>query len=47
MLQIGNMTVCAACKDVEMQRLREGATPGGIAFQGRQYAGFWIRFVVI
>jgi len=47
MLQIGNMTVCAACKDPVMQRLREGATPGGIAYQGRQFAGFWIRAVAL
>ena len=47
LLQIGNTTVCAACKDVMMQRLREGALPGGFAFQGRQYAGFWIRVVAV
>jgi uncharacterized RDD family membrane protein YckC len=47
LLQIGNVTVCAACKDIMMQRLREGALPGGLAFQGRQYAGFWIRFVAV
>jgi len=47
LLQIGNMTVCAGCKDVVMQRLREGALPGGLAYQGRQYGGFWIRFAAI
>jgi uncharacterized RDD family membrane protein YckC len=47
LLQIGNTMVCAVCKDVMMQRLREGALPGGIAFQGRQFAGFWIRFVAV
>ncbi|MGA2185891.1 MAG: RDD family protein [Bryobacteraceae bacterium] len=47
LLQIGNTMVCAACKDVMMQRLREGAVPGGLAFQGRQFAGFWIRFVAV
>jgi uncharacterized RDD family membrane protein YckC len=39
--------VCAACKDVMMQRLREGAVPGGLAFQGRQFGGFWLRFVAV
>lgn len=47
LLQIGNATVCAACKDVTMQRLREGAVPGGLAFQGRQYGGFWIRVLAV
>jgi uncharacterized RDD family membrane protein YckC len=47
LLQIGSMTVCAGCKDVVMQRLREGALPGGLAYQGRQYGGFWIRFAAI
>jgi uncharacterized RDD family membrane protein YckC len=47
LLQIGNTTVCAACKDAMMQRLREGATPGGLDFQGRQFAGFWIRAVAL
>jgi uncharacterized RDD family membrane protein YckC len=47
LLQIGNATVCASCKDVMMQRLREGAVPGGLLHQGRQYAGFWIRFVAV
>jgi len=47
LLQIGNMTVCAGCKDAVMQRLREGALPGGLAHQGRQYGGFWIRFAAI
>ena len=47
LLQIGNVTFCAACKDVMMQRLREGALPGGLAFQGRQYGGFWIRFAAV
>jgi len=47
LLQIGSMTVCAGCKDAVMQRLREGALPGGLAYQGRQYGGFWIRFAAI
>jgi len=47
LLQIGSMTVCAGCKDAVMQRLREGALPGGLAYQGRQFGGFWIRFAAI
>jgi uncharacterized RDD family membrane protein YckC len=47
LLQIGNATVCASCKDVMMQRLREGAVPGGLLHQGRQYGGFWLRFVAV
>lgn len=47
LLQIGNTMVCATCKDVMMQRLREGALPGGLAHQGREFAGFWIRVVAV
>jgi uncharacterized RDD family membrane protein YckC len=47
LLQIGNATVCASCKDVMMQRLREGSVPGGLLHQGRQYGGFWLRFVAM
>jgi len=38
---IGGVSVCAACKPVYMQRMREG----GQAIGGMRYAGFWIRFV--
>jgi uncharacterized RDD family membrane protein YckC len=39
LIQYQGMTICAACKTVFFQRLKEGATlPGAIA-----YAGFWIR----
>jgi uncharacterized RDD family membrane protein YckC len=41
--------VCAQCKPLFFQRLREGAAPAtisayGVAAAGVQYAGFWIRF---
>lgn len=43
-VKFGSAPVCASCKPIYMQRLREGATPGassdGAAFR---YAGFWIR----
>ena len=43
-LSFGSASVCASCKPIYMQRLREGVTPGasagGTAFR---YAGFWIR----
>jgi uncharacterized RDD family membrane protein YckC len=34
--------VCPECKNTYVQKLREGVTPGVVAFH---YAGFWIRFV--
>ncbi len=44
-LSFGSASVCANCKPVYLQRLREGITVGaaadGTAFR---YAGFWIRF---
>jgi len=39
LVMIGNAGVCAQCKPVYMQRIREGGQ--GIA--ARRYAGFWIR----
>jgi len=39
MIQFGDNRVCANCKDLFAQKLREGVTPGQI----RRYAGFWIR----
>lgn len=40
-IRYGNAWVCAGCKPVFMQKLREGATiPGGPL----ELAGFWIRF---
>lgn len=35
--------VCAACKPVFFQRIREGGTVAS----GVEYAGFWIRFVAV
>lgn len=43
-VNFGSAAVCASCKPIYMQRLREGVIPGaspdGTAFR---YAGFWIR----
>lgn len=41
LVTIGSATVCAQCKPLFMQRMREG----GQAIGQRHYAGFWIRFV--
>ena len=41
MVTIGAATVCAQCKPLYMQRVREGGQAIGV----RRYAGFWIRFV--
>jgi uncharacterized RDD family membrane protein YckC len=41
MVTIGSSTICAQCKPLYMQRVREGGQPIGV----RRYAGFWIRFV--
>jgi uncharacterized RDD family membrane protein YckC len=41
MVTIGTATVCAQCKPLYMQRVREG----GQLIGARRYAGFWIRFV--
>jgi uncharacterized RDD family membrane protein YckC len=41
LVMIGNASVCAQCKPVYLQRVREG----GQAIGARRYAGFWIRFV--
>jgi len=46
-VEIGTARVCAACKPVYVQKLREGAatfTPAAVVGTIR-YAGFWIRFV--
>lgn len=41
MIRYGESFVCAACKPIFVQRLKEGASlPGSY-----EYAGFWIRFV--
>ncbi len=41
LVAIGNASVCAQCKPVFLQRMREGGQAIGV----RRYAGFWIRFV--
>jgi uncharacterized RDD family membrane protein YckC len=43
LVALGNASVCAQCKPVYLQRMREG----GQAIGARRYAGFWIRFVAI
>ena len=39
-IPIGEGWVCAGCKPIYMQRLKEGASVAG----RQEYAGFWIRF---
>ena len=39
----GNAYVCAACKPVFLQRLKEGAFIAGVGATQMDYAGFWIR----
>lgn len=36
--------VCAACKPIRIQKLKEGAAGGGALAGTLPYAGFWIRF---
>lgn len=43
LVALGNASVCAQCKPVYLQRMREG----GQAVGARRYAGFWIRFVAV
>jgi len=40
-LQIGDATICAACKPTHLQKMREGLTTA--APSAFRYAGFWIR----
>lgn len=42
LVAIGPVSVCAICKPVYLQKLREG---GGLAVGARHYGGFWIRVV--
>src|SRR2546427_10521590 len=39
-IPMGEGWVCAACKPIYMQRLKEGASVAG----AQEYGGFWIRF---
>jgi uncharacterized RDD family membrane protein YckC len=41
LVALGNANVCAQCKPIYLQRVREG----GQAIGAVRYAGFWIRFV--
>jgi uncharacterized RDD family membrane protein YckC len=41
LVAIGNASVCAQCKPIYLQRVREGGQGIGV----RRYGGFWIRFV--
>lgn len=41
LLNLGNASVCALCKPIYLQRVREG----GQGIGARHYGGFWIRFV--
>ena len=43
-IQYGSVWVCAACKPVFVQRLKEGVAPAAGSGAPMQYAGFWIRF---
>lgn len=45
-IQYGTVSVCAACKPVFLQKLREGTgtAAGGLGIDEMRYAGFWIRF---
>jgi uncharacterized RDD family membrane protein YckC len=43
MVTIGAAAICAQCKPLYMQRMREGGQAIGV----RRYGGFWIRFVAI
>jgi len=43
LVAIGNANVCAQCKPIYLQRMREG----GQAIGARHYGGFWIRFVAL
>jgi uncharacterized RDD family membrane protein YckC len=42
LVPIGPAYICAGCKPIYLQRIREG---GGQALGSLRYAGFWIRFV--
>ena len=43
LVRFGTATVCANCKDIYAQRLRETGQVAG----ARVYAGFWIRFLAV
>jgi uncharacterized RDD family membrane protein YckC len=41
LIQYGDSNICAACKPLFFQKLKEGAGTAGVF----RYAGFWVRFV--
>lgn len=43
LVAIGSASVCAQCKPIYLQRVREG----GKGIGARHYGGFWIRFVAV
>jgi uncharacterized RDD family membrane protein YckC len=43
LVAFGNSMVCAACKPVFTQKLREGIRPAGTV----RYGGFWIRYLAV
>jgi uncharacterized RDD family membrane protein YckC len=43
LLNLGTASVCAQCKPIYLQRVREGGQTSG----ARRPAGFWIRFVAV
>jgi uncharacterized RDD family membrane protein YckC len=45
-INYGTVWVCAGCKPLFVQKLKEGAAPSFLSGSGGMtYAGFWIRFV--
>src|SRR5262245_45858506 len=43
-VQIGSAIVCAGCKPIYVQKLREGTVTFAAAASSMRYASFWIRF---
>jgi uncharacterized RDD family membrane protein YckC len=44
-MQLNGATICAACKPVYLQKMREGTARGPIVPGAMRYGGFWLRFV--
>jgi len=42
---LGNSYVCAGCKPIYLQRMREGGASAGVGV--RRFGGFWIRFAAV
>ncbi|MGC2657864.1 MAG: RDD family protein, partial [Bryobacteraceae bacterium] len=45
LLSYGSSRVCAGCKDVFFQRLREQGASAVLPYGARRYGGFWMRFL--